>query len=108
MVRRPSLVYIREPEVRTGCLDATSRAPAILMTCCWCNGDHPSTGCPEKITIQEALNILGPIRAIRARQLDPDDEQMYWLDGKIVRCKPVKKAAIERKRKLQNDRAPQI
>ena len=75
------------------------------MTCCWCNGDHPATGCPERVTIQEALNILGPIRSIRASNRFQDDPRrgLYWLDGRLVDCMPVKKEAIKRKRKLQDD-----
>jgi hypothetical protein len=71
------------------------------MSCCWCNGDHPATCCPEKIGIQEALNILGPVRAIRAAdqfQTDPK-RQMYWLDGRIVDHRPVRKEAMKLKRK---------
>lgn len=75
------------------------------MTCHWCNGDHPSASCPHKLTIQEALDELGPIRAIRAGQrFQPDPQntnkrkgQIYWCDGKLVEDVVVKRTAIERR-----------
>lgn len=80
------------------------------MTCCWCNGDHPSVDCWKRMSVERALRIFGPIRAARSsKALDGNvadaryksgfrKTPLYWLDGKLVKRCELLAAAVRKVR----------
>ena len=66
------------------------------MTCCWCNGDHKKQDCHRIMSTDAALEILGPIRAAKARRKHWTGKKLqgrYWLDGRVVDIDTMKKEA---------------
>ncbi len=54
------------------------------MLCRWCHEAHPSSVCPHRVSIEEALDILGGLIAFEASVKHRDGQKQYWLDGRLT------------------------